>query len=67
MPLGYQQTKEMQALEVWCVTLYPDVLSQDVNRAVQALVLAAGEIRSLPREQQFEIGLTMLRKGNKKY
>ena len=49
--LGYQQTEEMQALEVWYVTLNPDVLSQDVNSAVQALVLAAGEIRSLPREQ----------------
>ena len=65
--LGYQQTEEMQALEVWYVTLNPDVLSQDVNSAVQALVLAAGEIRSLPREQQLEIGLTMLSKSNKKY
>ena len=65
--LGYQQTEEMQALAVWYMTLNPDVLSQDVNPAVQALFLASGEIRSLPRKQQLEFGLTVLkkRKSNK--
>ena len=52
--LGCQRTKEMEALTTWFMTLHPDVLSQDVNPAVQALVLASGEIRSLPREQQLK-------------
>ena len=58
--LGCQRTKEMEALTTWYMTLHPDVLSQDVNPAVQALVLASGEIRSLPREQQLKIGLMVL-------
>ena len=67
--LGCQQTEEMQALAVWYITLNPGVLSQDANSEMQARVLASGEIRSLPREQQLEIGLTVLRKSksNKKY
>ena len=67
--LGCQQTEEMQALAVWYMTLNPGVLSQDANSEMQARVLASGEIRSLPREQQLEIGLTVLRKSksNKKY
>ena len=58
--LGCQRTKEMEALTTWFMTLHPDVLSQDVNPAVQALVLASGEIRSLPREQQLKIGLMLI-------
>ncbi len=58
--LGCQQTEEMQALATWYMALHPDVLSQDVNPAVQALVLASGEMRSLAREEQLKIGLTVL-------
>ena len=58
--LGCQCTEEMKALTAWFTILHPDVLSQDVNPAAKALVSASGEIRSLPREQQLENGLTVL-------
>ena len=62
--LGCQQTKEMQALTAWYMTLNPSVLSQDVNPAIQAFVLAtSGEITPLPREQQLKIGLSVLLKA----
>ena len=62
--LGCQQTKEMQALTAWYMTLHPNVLSQDVNPAIQAFILAtSGEIRPLPREQQLKIGLSVLLKA----
>ena len=58
----------MQALKGWYVTLNPDVLSKDVNSEMQALVLASGEIRLLPREQQLKIDLMVLKsRSNKKY
>ena len=63
--LGCQQTEEMLALAVWYVTLNPDVLSQDVNSEMLALVLASGEIRALPREEQLKIGLTVLKRWSK--
>ena len=65
--LGCQRTEEMEAITAWYITLHPNVLSQDVNPAMQALVLASGEIRSLPREQQLTIGLMVLKsKSNKR-
>lgn len=67
--LGYQQTGEMQTLTAWYMALHPDVLSQDMNPAMQALILASGEIRSLSREEQLKIGLMVLKswsKSNKK-
>ena len=59
--LGCQRTKEMEALTVWFMALHPDVLFHNMNPAEQALVLATGEIRSLPREQQLAIGLMLLK------
>ena len=59
--LGCQRTEEMLVLDAWYRTLNPDVLSQDVNPEMQPLVLALGEIRSLPREEQLKIGLMVLK------
>ena len=60
--LGCQRTEEMEALTTWYMTLHPNVLSQDANPAMQALVvLASGEIRSLPREKHLKIGLMLLK------
>ena len=58
--LGCQQTDEMQALTAWYMAVHPGVLSKDVNPAIQVLVLASGEIRSLERAQQLKIGSTVL-------
>ena len=58
--LGCEQTDEMQTLTAWYMAVHPDILAQDANPAIQVLVLASGEIRSLERAQQLKIGSTVL-------
>ena len=61
--LGWEWTKEMQILSAWYASLHPDILSEEIDVAMRALVLSTmGEFRSLAREDQLSIGLSVLKK-----
>ena len=61
--LGCQLTNEMQLLWAWYVSLHPDILSEEADVTMRALVLATmGNFRFFTRKDQLAIGLTVLNK-----
>ena len=61
--LGNAWTKEMQVLWAWYVSLHPDVLSEDAELEMRALVLLTSrDFRCLARKEQLAIGLNLLKK-----
>ena len=60
--LRRQRTLEMRVLQAWLTMIYPDVFLQGEpeNSQLCAAVEAAGDIRTLPRKEQLELGLQVL-------
>jgi len=59
--LGCQLTNEMQLLWAWYVSLHPDILSEEADAAMRALIHSTmGNFRSLTRKDQLAIGLWVL-------
>ena len=57
-------TPEMDTLQAWLTMIHPDVFLQGESENCQLsnLVEAAGAIQTLPRKEQLELGLEMLRR-----